>query len=190
MGKKSDKAEIARRVEEVLRVRLDGAQFHDIVQYGSEKGWGVPDRQIRKYIARADALLVERQDTSRKKVIARHLAQRQALYARALNVADFRTALAVLTDEAKPRGLYPEKDVRELVKLAATQGARIEELERRLADAHATSAPAPPAPPERGPTGPSPGPDAGGAAERLAGTFRSRVVRGCRSTAYADRSNS
>jgi hypothetical protein len=162
MGKKSDKTEILKRVEEVLRVRLDGAQFHDIVQYGSEKGWGVTDRQIRKYIARADALLVERQDTSRKKVIARHLAQRMALYARALNGADYRTALAILADEAKLRGLYPEREVKELVKLAAAQGVRIEELERRLADAHATSATAPPAPPERGPAGPPAGADPGG----------------------------
>src|SRR5262245_46650457 len=136
MGKKSDKAEIARRVEEVLRIRLDGAQFHDIVQHGSEKGWGVTDRQIRKYIARADELLVERQDKSRKKVIARHLAQRMALFARAVNAADYRTALAILADEAKLRGLYPEKEIKELVKLAAAQGVRIEELERRLADAH------------------------------------------------------
>ena len=72
MGTKSDNAEISRRVEEVLRIRLDGGQFHDIVQYGSEKGWNVTDRQIRKYIARADELLVERQDKKRKQVIARH----------------------------------------------------------------------------------------------------------------------
>jgi hypothetical protein len=41
MGKKSDNAEILKRVEEVLRLRIDGAQFHDIVQFGSEKGWNV-----------------------------------------------------------------------------------------------------------------------------------------------------
>jgi hypothetical protein len=154
MGQKSDKAETARRVEEVLRVRLDGAQFHDIVQYGSEQGWNVGARQIRKYIARADALLVERQDKSRKQVVARHLAQRSALYARAVNAADYRTALAVLADEAKLRGLYPDREVRELVKLVAAQTARIEELERRR-DAHATSTGAPDADPERGPAGPA-----------------------------------
>jgi hypothetical protein len=160
MAHKSDKAEIARRVEEVLRIRLDGAQFHDIVQYGSERGWNVSDRQLRKYLARADALLVERQDRSRTRVVARHLAQRMALYARAVNAADYRTALAILSDEAKLRGLYPDREVRELVKLAAAQGARIEELERRL-HAHATSAGAPSADPERGAVGPASDPDAG-----------------------------
>ncbi len=47
---KSDAAEVAKRVEEVLRIRLDGAQFHDIVQYAAEKGWGdqrPPTPQLR-----------------------------------------------------------------------------------------------------------------------------------------------
>ncbi len=157
---KSDAAAVAIRVEEILRIRLDGAQLHDVVEYAAEKGWGLKERQIRNYIRRADELLVERQDKSRKQVVARHLAQRQALYARAVNAADYRTALAILSDEAKMRGLYPEKEVRELVKLAAAQGARIEELERRLRDAH----PAGTSPPAVGAAGESPGPVGGGAA--------------------------
>src|SRR5688572_16952038 len=98
--KKSENAEVARRVEEVFRIRLDGAQFHDILQYASEKGWNVTERQVRTYIQRADELMVERLEKNRKRVMARHLAQRQALFARAVNAADLRTALAVLADEA------------------------------------------------------------------------------------------
>jgi hypothetical protein len=134
--RKAEAAEIAARVDEVFRIRLDGAQFHDVVEYAREKGWDVKERQLRKYIARADELLVERRDKNRKQVIARHLAQRQALYARALNAADYRTALAILDSDAKLRGLFPEKELKELVKLAAAQGQRIEELERRLKHAH------------------------------------------------------
>lgn len=148
---RADTAELARRIAEVLRIRLDGAQFHDVVQFAAEKGWGVNERQLRTYMSRADEQLVERQDKSRKKVVARHLAQRQALYARAVNAADYRTALAILDSDAKLRGLYPEKDVRELVKLAAAQGARIAELEHRLRDAHATGTSAPPTGPEQPP---------------------------------------
>ena len=112
---KSSKAELAARVDEVLRIRLDGAQFHDIVQYASEKGWGVSDRQLWTYLRRADDLLVERQERKRKRLVARHLAQREALYARAVNAADYRTALAVLTDSAKLQELYTsERDLREL----------------------------------------------------------------------------
>ena len=132
---KADAAAVALRVEEVLRIRLDGAQFHDVVQYAAEKGWELQERQIRTYIQRADALLIERQDKGRQAVVARHLAQRQALYARAVNAADYRTALAILADEAKLRGLYAsDRELRELGKLAAEQGERIRELEGRLGD--------------------------------------------------------
>src|SRR5215207_1756416 len=127
MGKISDKAEMLKRVEEVLRIRLDGAQFHDVSAYAEEKGWGIKERQVRNLMQRADELLVERQDKSRKQVIARHLAQRMALYARALNAADYRTALAILDSDAKLRGLFPEKELKELMKLATAQGGRIEE---------------------------------------------------------------
>jgi len=114
-SKKSDRTTISQRVEEILRLRLDGAQFHDIVQYASEKGWGVGERMIRKYIAKADALLVERMDKNSEPVIARHIAQRQTLYARAVNAADSRTALAIIDSEAKLRGLFPEKELKKTV---------------------------------------------------------------------------
>ncbi len=38
-AKRADTAEMAKRVEEVLRIRLDGAQFHDVLQFSAEKGW-------------------------------------------------------------------------------------------------------------------------------------------------------
>jgi len=129
--KKADAATTAARVEEILRIRLDGAQFHDVVQFSAEKGWGIRERQLRTLIRRADELLVDRQDKSRRRTIARHLAQRQALYARAVNAADYRTALAILDSDARLRGLYPEKDIKDLVRLAAAQAAKIEELERK-----------------------------------------------------------
>jgi len=108
-AKKSDDSEVARRVEEVVRIILDGAQHWDVLQYASEKGWGVSERQVRTYIARAHEILVEQQEKDREKVIARHLSQRQALFARAVNAADLRTALSVLDSEAKLRGLFPEQ---------------------------------------------------------------------------------
>src|SRR5438094_9183986 len=97
---KASEAAVALRVGEILRIRLDGAQFHDVVQYVAEKGWGLQERQVRNYIRRADDLLVEREDGSRKRTIARHLAQRQALIARPDDAADLRTALPVLADRA------------------------------------------------------------------------------------------
>jgi hypothetical protein len=130
---KSDKTTIAKRIEEVLRIRLDGAQFHDIVQYASENKWGVTDRQLRTYIRWADDLLVERQEKNRRRLLARHTAQRENLFARAVNAADLRTALAIADSTAKLQGLFTDaRDLKELARLAASQGERIRELEARL----------------------------------------------------------
>jgi hypothetical protein len=133
--KKADTAEAARRVEEILRIRLDGAQYHDVVQYAAEKGWDIRERQIRGYIGRADDLLVERQEKSRRRLLARHIASRESLFARAVNAADLRTALAIKDSLAKLQGLFTDtRDLKELTRLAASQSARILELENRLRD--------------------------------------------------------
>jgi hypothetical protein len=130
---KADRATIARRVEEVLRLRLDGAQYHDMVQHAAEKGWDLKERQIREYVARADELLVERQERKRKPVVAMHLARREALYARCVTAADRRTALAVLADLAKLQNLSADaRDLKELMRLATAQADRVRELEVRL----------------------------------------------------------
>ena len=160
-GKKSDKATVALRVEEIYELRLKGVQFSGIVRFGTQKGWGVSERMIQKYIRKADALLVERLDKNRKTVLARHIAQRQALFNLALDVAgssgDCRAALAILADEAKLRGLYPDtKEVKDLVKLAESLGLKVADLERRLANASGPpeSETSPP-----GSTGPESGPE-------------------------------
>jgi len=151
---KASRVEVAERVEEILKIRLDGAQFHDCVTFAKEKGWNVSERQVGRYIEQADNLLVERQDKKRKPMVARHVAQREALFARCINAADFRTALAVLADLAKLKGLYATgNDVKELVKLATAQGMRIEELERRLHAAGLSTPPTPTASPATGSTG-------------------------------------
>ena len=112
---KATKTVINQRIDELLRVRLDGAQFHDIVQYVAEKGWGLKDRQIRNYIRQADDLLVERREKSRRRCYQLHVARRESLYARAVNAADYRTALVILTDLARLQELYVSaKEVREI----------------------------------------------------------------------------
>ena len=101
--------ETARRVDEVLNARLNGAEFHDLKAYAAEKGWNVCDRMIWNYIARSDKILEEGFEKSRKKLLRRHIAQRRALYMRALEDGDTRTALAILGDEAQLQSLYPPK---------------------------------------------------------------------------------
>lgn len=143
--RKSEAATVAARVQEVLRLRLDGAQYHDVVQYAAEKGWDLKERQIRLYMARADDLVVERQERKRRRIVAQHLARREALYARCVAAASYRDALACLTDLAKLQGLYATgRDLKDLLTLAAAQAGRLRELEARL-DAAARTPDAAPA---------------------------------------------
>jgi hypothetical protein len=106
-GQRATAAGVKLRVEQVLRLLLDGAQFHDVCQFATENGWVLKERQVRRYMAKANDLLVLRQKDGRRKALARHSARREALYARALKAGDYRTALAVLDSLAKLQGLYP-----------------------------------------------------------------------------------
>ncbi len=124
---KATKAIVARRVEEVLRIRLDGAEFWDVLQYVAEKQkageapWTLEEgekplaeRTIWWYIQQADQLLKEtfRKEAGRKRLIRRHVAQRRRLYAGAVSQADFRCALSILDSEAKLCGLFDDEVMR------------------------------------------------------------------------------
>jgi hypothetical protein len=117
---KATRATVVQRVEEVLRIRLDGAEFWDVREYAREKEkeegspWFLPDGgkplsdgQLWRYIGRADRLIAESCRASRKKLLRRHLAQRRNLHAKAVLAGDIRAALACLQDEARLQGLYP-----------------------------------------------------------------------------------
>jgi hypothetical protein len=107
------------RIEEILRIRLDGAEMWDVREYvrdkEQEKGsvWERPDdgkplsdSQLWRYIAEADKLIAASCRASRKKLLRRHLAQRRNLYAKAVSQGDIRAALACVRDEAELLGLY------------------------------------------------------------------------------------
>jgi hypothetical protein len=106
---KSTKAEMQRRVNEVLKLRLGGAEFPDIREYARapEQAWEVSEGQLWRYIRAADTLCKEYFDARAEHLLNRHALQRRQLYAHAMAAGDFRTALAVLQDEAKLEGLYP-----------------------------------------------------------------------------------
>jgi hypothetical protein len=108
---KSSKPEVLKRVEAVFKLRLGGAELHDIREYAGapEQQWNVSDTQLRRYISAADRLVKERFDARADHLLARHLLQRRTLFAQAVAAGDFRTALAVLDSEAKLEGLFPAK---------------------------------------------------------------------------------
>lgn len=136
---KATKAVVARRVEEVLRIRLDGAEFWDVREYAREKerepgsAWELPehakplsDGQLWRYIGMADKLIAESCRAHRKKLLRRHLAQRRNLFAKAVSQGDIRAALACLDSEAKLTGLFDDELNRMVEKLAK----EIEEIKR------------------------------------------------------------
>lgn len=119
---KATKAQIQARVEEVLAIRLDGAEFWDVREYAREKEaeegspWQLAegqkplsDGQLRRYISRADRMVAESYRASRKKLLRRHLGWRRNLYAKAVSAGDYRAALAAARDEAELLSLYPAK---------------------------------------------------------------------------------
>jgi hypothetical protein len=116
---KATRAQTMLRVREVLRIRLDGAKEWDVSEYvrEQEQADGSPweladgqtplsDRQIRRYVEKADALIAESTRESRKRSLVKHLAQRANLYAKAVNAGDIRSALAAADSEARLRGLF------------------------------------------------------------------------------------
>lgn len=108
------------RIQEILQIKLDGAQAWDIFQYVSDKEdkdeppWvmaadrkHMTERNIRNYMAKADERIKEECQQDNEAAIRRHLAQRRNLYAKAVSQGDVGVALSVLRDEATLQGLYP-----------------------------------------------------------------------------------
>jgi len=110
--RKIDHDELERRVTEVLNIRLAGGQFSDLRQYASEQGWGVSDRQLRRYVEKSDAAVAAAVEQDRDRLLAMHLAQLRFLYTRAVEAADWRTALAIKKDEGELLSLYPARVVK------------------------------------------------------------------------------
>ena len=116
--KRATPSEVLRRVEELLRIRLDGAEFWDVREYVREKekvpgsAWllaegdnPLSDSQMWKYVCRADAEIEKSAYRSRKRLLKHHAAKRRNLYAKAVAMNDIARALACLDSEANLLGL-------------------------------------------------------------------------------------
>jgi hypothetical protein len=112
---KATKVVVRQRVEEVYKLRLGGAEFSDIVQFASapEQAWGVSERQLWNYVRAADRLVTERFDAKAGHLLNRHILQRRTLFAHCMSSGDYRTALAVLRDEAELEGLTRQREADE-----------------------------------------------------------------------------
>jgi len=71
-----------------MELRLLGALPTDIRRHAEEQGWEVGERQLQRYVVKADRLLMKCVDKNAKRVMAHHFAARRALFARAMATAD------------------------------------------------------------------------------------------------------
>jgi hypothetical protein len=108
---KSSKATVLKRVQEVTRLILAGAEFPDLRQYAAEQDWKVSERQLHRYMSMAHKNMAKAVRRNTEELVGRHLMQRRALYARCIKANDLRTALSVLMDEASLQGIYPPKKI-------------------------------------------------------------------------------
>lgn len=111
----ASKAVAAKRVEELVRIRLEGAEMWDVREYIHEQAkkpdnpWSgtgeMCDAQIYRYIARADKTIADSCKQSRKRMLRRHLAQRRNWIGKAVNAGDVATACRIADSEADLVGL-------------------------------------------------------------------------------------
>lgn len=100
---------VKERVYEIYRLRLQGKDFLELVEHARKNQWGVTESAIRYYITKANKLCERLYDRKATHLHAQHCLQRRLLLERCLSQGDYRTALAVLQDEAALVGLYPAK---------------------------------------------------------------------------------
>jgi hypothetical protein len=112
---KSTKAVFHQRVEQVLKIRLAGAQLHDIRNFAQEddpdtgRPWNVTDKTLKYYISASNQLLARAAEKDHDKLLTLAIAQRETLYANAIQSGDWRAALAIADSRDKLLGLFPEK---------------------------------------------------------------------------------
>jgi hypothetical protein len=122
---KATRAVFRQRAEAVMKLRLLGAEFHDVRQYAQEddpesgrpwlgeNGKVISERQLWRYCRAADKLLDKTLEKNKQNLLNRHIGMRRALYARAMESGDWRAALAVADSEARLLALFPDRPARE-----------------------------------------------------------------------------
>lgn len=102
---KTDAAEVERRITAVYDMIVQGKRRGSIVRFGTEK-WGIGERQIEKYIARARAIMVADLEVERDKLLGQAIAQRNDLYRRSHEKEKYWHCLEIAKDREQLLGLY------------------------------------------------------------------------------------
>lgn len=105
---KATNAEMEKRVHEVYRMLLVGADRLKIIQYCAEK-WKVGERTADLLIHRATEILDEKVEVNAEKLLNKSLKTRWDLLFRAIQAKEIATAHEIAKDLDKLLGLYPTK---------------------------------------------------------------------------------
>jgi hypothetical protein len=101
---KSSKAEIEQRVNEVYDLLINRITYQAILGYGAQK-WGVKERQMNVYIARARERLKELNKESEEERLASAIASYNSLYARQVAEKDYKGARQTMDSLIRLQGL-------------------------------------------------------------------------------------
>jgi hypothetical protein len=102
---RSTAAEVARRVDALYDLLLQGVGRHGIQQYAAGHGWQVSSRQLDTYSARAKSQLAKAAERDRVVELGRALERLDLLFMKALAEDDRAEARAVLKDTTELLGL-------------------------------------------------------------------------------------
>lgn len=109
MAKKSDNAEIEKRVNQVYSLILQCHSTEKIVAYASQI-WGINRAQTTRYIQRARKRMMEITALQREEAFAEELELRREIIRKALDDKKYQTALQAADSRAKLRGLFVTLD--------------------------------------------------------------------------------
>jgi hypothetical protein len=142
---RSTAAEVARRVDALYDLLLQGVGRHGIQQYAAGHGWEVSARQLDTYARRAKAQLAQAAERDRQVELDKTIEQLDLLFMKALAENDRAEARAVLRDRTELLGLAAPRrheltgpagaPLLSQAELAAQVRAAIETKAARLADA-------------------------------------------------------
>jgi hypothetical protein len=103
--RKSTKATVALRVNEVIKLLIAGARFADMRRFATSQDWRVSDRQIHRYLKDAREQLAAATMHRRREKLGLHMARLEAIFARALKADNLELVRRILKDIADAQGI-------------------------------------------------------------------------------------
>lgn len=102
---KATEAIVQRRVSDIHNLLVAGVRRAQILQYAAEQNWGLQERQIDTYIARATEQIREDSRIDREKELGRAINRLHNLYQATQREQDHRGSLAVVQQMSQLLGL-------------------------------------------------------------------------------------